>query len=337
MNNQQYTNDPAALLSVKGGIIGLFTADALGVPYEFMSRKEIAARPATDMIGYGTHNQPPGTWSDDSTMTLCLLYSLVMHPQLDTDDLGRRFIQWYRQGLWTAHDELFDIGIATRQALTRMESGAVSYEQAGGEDEYSNGNGSLMRILPLVYRLSDTTIAERYEWVRRVSSLTHRHPVSILAGVIYVELGVELLHSPPARSLRDSYLAVCETIRRHYSDHAEYDRFTRILQGNLDQLPVDDIASGGYVLHTLEASIWTLLNTDSYREAVLTAVNLGEDTDTTAAVTGGLAGLYYGYDAIPAEWRSQLVRLNDIEEICKRFDRMIQCLPSQTGGGTNHE
>jgi len=334
MNNQP---SKIKLPSVKGGIIGLFTADAVGVPYEFMSRKEIAARPAVDMIGYGTHHQPPGTWSDDSTMTLCLLYSLVMHPQLDTDDLGRRFIQWYRQGLWTAHDELFDIGIATRQAITRMESGVVPYEEAGGEDEYSNGNGSLMRILPLVYRLANMSRAKRYEWIRRVSSLTHRHPVSILAGVIYVEFGVQILSAAPGQSLRDSYLAMCEIIRTHYSDHAEYSRFTRIVQGDLDQLQIDEIASSGYVLHTLEASIWTLLHTDQYRTAVLNAVNLGEDTDTTAAVTGGLAGLYYGYEAIPEEWRRQLARLEDVEAICERFDQMIQSLSAETEEKHSHE
>ncbi|ANF96778.1 ADP-ribosylglycohydrolase family protein [Paenibacillus bovis] len=334
MNNQQF---PIPVPSVKGGIIGLFIADAVGVPYEFMSRKEIAAHPAVDMIGYGTHNQPPGTWSDDSTMTLCLLYSLVMHPQLDTDDLGRRFIQWYRQGLWTAHDELFDIGIATRQAITRMESGDTPYEQCGGKDEYSNGNGSLMRILPLIYRLANTSRTERYEWVRRVSSLTHRHPVSILAGVIYVELGMQILSASSGQSLRDSYLAMCEIIRTHYSDHAEYSRFARIVQGGLDQLSRDDIASSGYVVHTLEASIWTLLHTDSYREAVLMAVNLGEDTDTTAAVTGGLAGMYYDYESIPAEWCSQLARLEDIEAICERFDRMIESLSAATKGTDDEE
>ncbi|WP_411346360.1 ADP-ribosylglycohydrolase family protein [Paenibacillus sp. WLX1005] len=303
---------------VRDGIIGLFVGDAVGVPYEFQNRQEIAAHPATDMIGYGTHNQPPGTWSDDSTMTYCLLYSLIMHPQLNTDDLGRRFIQWYRQGLWTAHDELFDIGIATRQAIAIIESGTVPVEEAGGTDEYSNGNGSLMRILPLVYRLDGLDIATRYEWVRRVSSLTHRHPVSLLAGVIYIELGLELLHAS-GRSIADCYAAACQTIQMNYAQHAEYARFERVVNGSLTHASIEEISSSGYVLHTMEASIWTLLHTDHYEDAVLKAVNLGLDTDTTGAVTGGLAGIYYGYEQIPAHWRKQLVRREEIEEVCERF------------------
>lgn len=323
---------------VRDGIIGLFVGDAVGVPYEFQNRQEIARHPATDMIGYGTHNQPPGTWSDDSTMTYCLLYSLMLHPQLDTDDLSRRFIQWYRQGLWTAHDELFDIGIATRQAIAIMENGTVPVEEAGGTDEYSNGNGSLMRILPLVYRLDGLDITTRYEWVRRVSSLTHRHPVSLLAGVIYIELGLELLHAN-GRSIADCYDAACHTIKTHYAQHAEYARFERIVNGALKHVDAAEISSSGYVLHTLEASIWTLLHTDNYRDAVLTAVNLGLDTDTTGAVTGGLAGIYYGYEQIPAHWREQLVRREEVEEVCERFAKAIPHAQGDVSdqGGTQDE
>ncbi|MFD1888091.1 ADP-ribosylglycohydrolase family protein [Paenibacillus wenxiniae] len=330
MNYNEVTPLHHPLHHVRDGIIGLFVGDAVGVPFEFMSRSDIARRPATDMIGYGTHRQPPGTWSDDSTMTMCLLSSLKLHPMLDTDDLGRRFIQWYRQGLWTAHDELFDIGIATRQAIQRIEEAHMPAEEAGGIDEYSNGNGSLMRILPLAYRLLHEERATRYEWIRRVSSLTHRHPVSILAGVIYIEFAIGLLTYGQQRTLAEHYAALCQTIREHYSEHAEVERFQRIMDGSLATLSEEHIASSGYVLHTLEASLWTLLHTHSYREAVLQAVNLGEDTDTTGAVTGGLAGIYYGYQAIPQAWLDQLVRRKDVEELCEEFAE--SCAGVSNGG-----
>ncbi len=328
MQNTHKNND--SLHKVRDGIIGLFVGDAVGVPYEFMSRSEIARRPATDMIGYGTHTQPPGTWSDDSTMTMCLLYSLKLHPELNTDDLGRRFIQWYRQGMWTAHDELFDIGIATRGAIQQMEQGNIPFEEAGGTDEYSNGNGSLMRILPLVYRLDGEDRVTRYEWIRRVSSLTHRHPVSILAGVIFIEFALELLNHAEGKTLSACYASLCETLHEHYQDHAEYQRFERIWNGSLLTLPESSIESSGYVVHTLEASLWTLLHTDNYKDAVLQAVNLGLDTDTTGAVTGGLAGMYYGYDAIPKHWLAQLVRRTDVEELCAEF--AVSCASVRHGG-----
>ncbi len=333
MNNNEAFDPNSPLEQVRDGMIGLFVGDAVGVPYEFMSRSEIARRPATDMIGYGTHRQPPGTWSDDSTMTMCLLYSLKLHPMLDTDDLGRRFIQWYRQGLWTAHDELFDIGIATRQAIQRIEEADIPAEEAGGTDEYSNGNGSLMRILPLAYRLVDEDRATRYEWIRRVSSLTHRHPVSILAGVLYIEFAIGLLKYGQQRTLTEHYAALCQTICEHYSEHAEIERFKRIWNGSLVTLSQEEIASSGYVLHTLEASLWTLLHTNNYREAVLQAVNLGEDTDTTGAVTGGLAGIYYGYEAIPPTWLDQLTRRAEVEELCVEFAK--SCAQVSNGGLAN--
>lgn len=307
--------------SSKDGIIGLLVGDAVGVPYEFLDRQMMARHPAVDMIGYGTHEQPAGTWSDDGALTLALLVSLIHHPQLDTTDLGRRFIQWYRQGIWAAHFEVFDIGIATRKAIAVIEQDPTRAEQAGGEDEYSNGNGSLMRILPLVYSLVNQDAATRLDWITRVSSLTHRHPVSILAGIIYVEIGIELLQASATTTIKQCYQRACHTINTQYSDYPEIGRYARLLSGSIGDITVDEIYSSGYVLHTLEASVWTLLNTSNYREAILQAVNLGEDTDTTAAVTGGLAGIYYGYTQIPTEWVNQLARLEEIITFCEQFDQ----------------
>lgn len=307
--------------SSKDGIIGLLVGDAVGVPYEFLDRETIARHPAVDMIGYGTHQQPAGTWSDDGALTVALLVSLIHHPELDTIDLGRRFIQWYRQGIWAARGEVFDIGIATRKAIAHIEQDPTRPEQAGGNDEYSNGNGSLMRILPLIYKLVNKDAATRLDWITRVSSLTHRHPVSILGGLIYVEIGIQLLQSPPSTTLKQCYQQACQHINVQYADYPEIERYQRLLSGEIDQFPIEEISSSGYVVHTLEASIWVLLNTSNYREAILQAVNLGEDTDTTAAVAGGLAGIYYGYEQIPKEWLHPLARLEEMVEYCEQFDQ----------------
>ncbi|MDN4619934.1 ADP-ribosylglycohydrolase family protein [Paenibacillus sp. PsM32] len=307
--------------SSKDGIIGLLVGDAVGVPYEFLDRETIARHPAVDMIGYGTHQQPAGTWSDDGALTVALLVSLIHHPELDTIDLGRRFIQWYRQGIWAARGEVFDIGIATRKAIAHIEQDPTRPEQAGGNDEYSNGNGSLMRILPLIYKLVNKDAATRLDWITRVSSLTHRHPVSILGGLIYVEIGIQLLQLPPSTTLKECYQQACQHINVQYADYPEIERYQRLLSGEIDQFPIEEISSSGYVVHTLEASIWVLLHTSNYREAILQAVNLGEDTDTTAAVAGGLAGIYYGYEQIPKEWLHPLARLEEMVEYCEQFDQ----------------
>ncbi|WDF49095.1 ADP-ribosylglycohydrolase family protein [Paenibacillus sp. KACC 21273] len=307
--------------SSKDGIIGLLVGDAVGVPYEFLDRETIARHPAVDMIGYGTHQQPAGTWSDDGALTVALLVSLIHHPELDTIDLGRRFIQWYRQGIWAARREVFDIGIATRKAIAHIEQDPTRPEQAGGNDEYSNGNGSLMRILPLIYKLVNKDAATRLDWITRVSSLTHRHPVSILGGLIYVEIGIQLLQSPPSTTLKQCYQQACQHINVQYADYPEIERYQRLLSGEIDQFPIEEISSSGYVVHTLEASIWVLLHSSNYREAILQAVNLGEDTDTTAAVAGGLAGIYYGYEQIPKEWLHPLARLEEMVEYCEQFDQ----------------
>ena len=135
---------------ILNGVMGLVVGDALGVPVEFKDRESLRQDPVTSMRGYGTYNQPPGTWSDDSSMTLALLDSLK--DGLDYKDIMDKFVAWYDKGKYTPHGKMFDIGIATRQALSRYKNGLAALE-CGGQDEYDNGNGSLMRILPILFYL----------------------------------------------------------------------------------------------------------------------------------------------------------------------------------------
>jgi len=121
--------------------------------------------------------------------------------------------------------------------------------------------------------------------------------------------------------LKQCYQQACQHINVQYADYPEIERYQRLLSGEIDQFPIEEISSSGYVVHTLEASIWVLLHTSNYREAILQAVNLGEDTDTTAAVAGGLAGIYYGYEQIPKEWLHPLARLEEMVEYCEQFDQ----------------
>ena len=325
-------------------LLGVAVGDAQGVPVEFKSRETIARNPVTDMIGYGSHDQPPGTWSDDSSLTFCLAESLCDGYNLD--DIASKFVKWMDEGYWTPYGKVFDIGNTTSRAISNLKKGCEP-TLAGETGGYSNGNGSLMRILPLLPLLLPLGFEERYQIIRDVSSITHRHARSILGCVVLLEYALNLLQDDPISSLRNlklntnSYLfnyPELEIEAHHYNrlfdgmTSAENDSIKTTVPNTQDSIDlaaaslpsiarssVESIRSGGYVVDTLEASIWCLINSRNYKEAVLLAVNLGDDTDTTGAVTGGLAALYYGFESIPENWVIQLARKDDIEELSNKM------------------
>jgi ADP-ribosyl-[dinitrogen reductase] hydrolase len=303
--------------NIKSVLFGVAVGDALGVPVEFNTREEIKENPVTDMIGFGTYNLPAGTFSDDSSLTFCLAEALTN--EFDLNRIGRNFVKWYHNDYWTATGTVFDIGIGTSIAIERIAEG-VNPEIAGGKDESSNGNGSLMRISPLVFHLMDKPIDERYEITKQVSSITHGHIRSVIACFYYLEFARQLIEN---KNKFEIYKNLQTLISNHLSslsiDPIEVALFDRLLKQNINELTEENIVSGGYVIHSLEASIWCLLTTETYKDAVLKAVNLGADTDTTGAVTGGLAGLLYGFDNIPSNWVNGLARKNDIENLAERL------------------
>jgi ADP-ribosyl-[dinitrogen reductase] hydrolase len=304
---------------ILGGLWGSLVGDALGVPVEFKDRAIVQADPVRDMRGYGTHHQPPGTWSDDGALLLCTVDSLVAS-EFDMSDMGRRFVEWVNRGLWTATGEAFDIGMATSDALFRIEKGTPP-EQAGGAGEYDNGNGSLMRILPVALRFAENQTTNLINRLERGSSLTHRHPRSTMAcalhGLFVRDLLAGINATQAMTSARNVFVG-------YYSAVAELHQFERLLKDDFATLSEGVIVSTGYVLHTLHASVWCLLNTTSYESCVLKAVNLGGDTDTTGCVAGGLAGILYGVNAIPLHWRNALARREDVATLFERFADLTQ-------------
>ncbi|MEB3884012.1 ADP-ribosylglycohydrolase family protein [Lyngbya sp. CCY1209] len=306
---------------VLSGLMGVCVGDALGVPVEFHSRSQCRLHPVKGMSGYGTYNQPPGTWSDDSSLTFCLAHSLC--DGYDLNAIARSFCEWRYEAAWAPYGEVFDIGGTTRMAIHRLKRGVPPVE-AGGTDDNSNGNGSLMRILPLVYYYRTLPFSELIGRVHDCSCLTHGHPRSQMACGIYISIAIGLLRGLDPKT---AYIQGVEAVKPIYSKppfEAELKTFERVFGGQIETLPEKAIASSGYVLHTLEASLWCLLTTDSYAEAVLKAVNLGGDTDTTGAVTGGLAGIYYGFEAIPSEWVEAIARRSVIVALAERLEAALE-------------
>ena len=303
-------------------LFGVAIGDALGVPFEFKSRSFISKQPAVDMIGYGTHNLPAGYFSDDSSLTFCLAEALTKG--FDLQLIADNFAAWLNKNYWTPGGSVFDVGIATSKAIRRIELGCPP-ELAGGMDESDNGNGSLMRILPLVLYLRDKEISVRFEITKQVSSITHGHIRSVIACFYYLEFARLIIDKADKFQAYNSLKKqLTDFLHSNQINQEEIKLFNRLLKDNIHELSSTEIFSSGYVVHTLEASIWCILTTNSYREATLKAVNLGEDTDTTAAVTGGLAGLLYGYATIPKEWMDQLARSSDITDLADRIQKVLE-------------
>jgi ADP-ribosylglycohydrolase len=329
MNNKKLINENMVNIQhvnvIKSALFGVAVGDALGVPVEFSSREKLKNNPVTTMIGGedSAWHQPAGTWSDDSSLTFCLADALTMG--FDLHKIASYFVQWYSAAYWTPHGEVFDIGFTTQKAIENLAEG-VQPDLAGGVDEWSNGNGSLMRILPLVFFLVDKSPDERFKTTKQVSSMTHGHTISVIACFYYLEFAREIVLTNSV----DKHLIYKELQRKlpeYLAEHSispeEGALFDRLLKNDISQLPEEEIRSSGYVLDTLEASIWCVLTTNSYEEAVLKAVNLGGDTDTTAAVTGGLAGLLYGFDHIPENWLRRIARYGDIMDLCERLGKKL--------------
>lgn len=302
---------------IKDVLFGVCVGDALGVPVEFESRDFLKKNLVVKMQSGGVHGQVEGVWSDDSSLTFCLAECII--EGYDIHRLANKFIKWKNEGYWTATGEVFDIGNATSLAISNLSKG-VNPIEAGGKDESDNGNGSLMRILPLILLLKDLPIEDRFKLTKEVSSITHAHPRSVMACFYYLEFALELINGKDKFQIYEELKAkVLDFFNSDYDCIKEAHHYDRLLKKNIYEFGEDSILSSGYVIHTLEASIWCLLTTNSYDEAVLKAVNLGEDTDTTGAVTGGLAALCYGYESISKEWINTIKGKNDIDNLINRF------------------
>ncbi|WP_036125673.1 ADP-ribosylglycohydrolase family protein [Lysinibacillus sphaericus] len=292
-----------------GGIIG----DLMGVPVEFKQRGTFHVQ---DVTGYGTYNQPPGTWSDDTSLTLCLVENII--EKGDTKTLMNKFVRYMEQGYLTPFGEMFDIGITTAEAVTNYKNGVLP-EHCGKTGEFDNGNDTLMRIAPIVFVvMNELDFDKRKAWVQQYTEITHAHPRSIVGSIIYIELLLSLYRN---NTLETALKEVYSLLQSHLQDdlRAELNAYARIFKENFLKIAERDISSSGYIVHSLEAAIWCVGNSTTFKEAILRAVNLGEDTDTVAAITGAIAGMYKNMDEIPHEWLDKMIKKEEIDHLIMAF------------------
>lgn len=303
--------------NLRGIIYGLAVGDALGVPYEFCTRNEMKKNPCNKMRGYGTYNQPIGSWSDDTSMTLCLLDAINYKTKEINEKLViENFINWKDASLFTANNYRFDIGNTTRKAIDNMKRG-IFY---ANKNDTHNGNGALMRISPLVPLLIDVDdMDKRFLTTKNIVIMTHANEINYVGCHIYIEYMISLWNNK-----LDKIQSLSKTIEKlvpFYENKPEYNAFCeyhRIINEDLYSLKEYEIKSTGYIIDTLEASLYCFLHTENYKSAVLKAVNLGEDTDTIAAITGSMCGLYYGFSDIPSSWIDKLLNTDLIEDTIEK-------------------
>ena len=300
---------------IQGSLIGLAVGDALGVPLE--STTSGSFNPVGDMIGGGPFNLKPGEWTDDTSMALCLADSLIEKRGFDPKDQLERYLKWYRDGYLSVNEECFDIGNTTQEALSRFEETGEPY--GGSVHEYSAGNGSIMRLAPVPIFYHKQPV-KAVEYAGLSSRTTHQHPLAIdackyVAGIM---VGV-LTGSSKEKILSDRYCPVTD----YWDENPLSPEIDRVACGSFKELNPPEIRGRGFVVKSLEAALWAFHNSDKFKDGCLKAVNLGEDSDTTGAIYGQIAGAYYGESAIPVNWKKKLAKFDLISDM---VDKLISTI-----------
>lgn len=284
---------------IRGGLYGLLIGDALGVPYEFYSRKDLPSKKELEMIPPAFFQKsypevPEGTWSDDGAQALCLLESLVECGEFQLSHFADKLLEWSNYGKWAIDNIVFDIGMQTGRALIAYGKG-ISPEESGNCEPEGKGNGALMRVLPLALWHKGSDL-EMVLDAQKQCLVTHSHRCNQVCCALYCLVARELLSGKP---FINAYQNAVSKLHMIYQTMPLYEQELEWSFRPKEPL----IGKGtGYVIDCLRSAFMIMENADSYESAVKDAVALGNDTDTTACVTGGLAGIHFGFEAIPERW-----------------------------------
>lgn len=285
-----------------GALVGLAVGDAIGTTVEFRPRGSFPT--VTDMVGGGPFGLRPGQWTDDTSMALCLADSLLFCGGTDQKDQMERYVRWWKDGYNSSTGICFDIGTTTAIALQSFIN--TGNPVAGSTNPNTAGNGCLMRLAPVAIRYclsSDDFLADR---LKESSETTHGADECIKATVMFGSI------------LADAMIGTDKDDILYGPNPADYKgKLRSIARVDYDGKTRSQIRGSGYVVDALEAAMWCFLKTETFADAVLTAANLGDDADTTAAIAGQIAGAYYGIDGIPKDWRARLHDGARIEKLAR--------------------
>jgi len=285
-----------------GSLIGLAVGDAVGTTLEFEPRGTFV--PITDMVGGGPFKLKAGEWTDDTSMALCLAHSLSYINGFDAQDQMNRYCNWYQYGYMSSTGECFDIGITVSTALrSYLETGNPF---SGSVDEYSSGNGSLMRLAPISMFYSD--FEECIKYAGESSRTTHGSVECIDSCRLFASLLYYAYRSSDKSEILE---------KNKYEPYAE--KVLAISQGHFLKKAYSDLTGSGYVIESLESALWCFMNSMSFDECVLLAANIGNDADTTAAIAGQIAGAFYGIEGIPSIWLEKLAMKDEILDIAGKL------------------
>jgi len=303
------------------GLMGFAIGDAMGVPLENKSREELLSKPVVKITGHGTYDMPEGTWSDDTSMMIATIDSINSKNDIDFQDIALKFVTYKNHAQYTPAHEVFGLSNTSIKAIDKFEEAHDNPTDCGSDNIEDNDNGSLMRILPIAYFALDKKLKdfEVLDLVRNISSITHAHDISVMGCYIYTRFVMFLLTG------KDKYSAYSMTKCVDYTMFSEEAQkaYERLLKEDISKLKINDIKSSNYVVDTLEAVILVLLKSENYKEAIIGAINLGGCTATIGALTGGLAGIVFGYDFIPEEWKSVIARKEYLLDIFEEFSENV--------------
>jgi len=308
---------------VRDGILGLAIGNAMGVPTTNNSREDLLEKPVTKMVPRIRDGVPKGAWSDSTSLTIATM-SAISISGIDCQVIADNFVKWFTTNQFCSMKESFGIGETTLKALVHYTQHIEKAEECGLDGIMDNGNGSLIRMLPIAYyavakKCSDKEVVEV---VRKVSSITHAHEISICGCYIYVRYVMCLLKGI------NKFSALNQIKGLDYSMFTKttLDCYHRILKEDIHELEIDDIQSTAYIVDSLEASLWCFLQSASFKECVIATTNIGEATDSIGAIAGSLAGIFYGYANIPSKYLDDLKKLEYLEDCCNNYESYLKRL-----------
>ena len=329
VNHQQYSQ------AIKNSIISLIMGDMMGTPVQFILRKNLQKslkdEPISSLILKTKSNIPFGSWSDDSSMTLCTMESIAEKSNIDLKNLVEYFCKWLYKGYMTPFNKTFDVGMTTMEGLNRYirtDKTVMDIVAPNGSTNIrSNGNGSLMRILPVsIYcYFRKLSSKETFKIIDNVSSLTHAHAISVLGCYIYTLIVFDILDGKSKNE-------IIENLKNIYNNEAipdEYrvwlDEYSEIINGNIIKENAENIDSSGYVKSTLGVAIWGFYNNKSVEDCIFRIIELGHDSDTNGAVGAGLSGLYYGLRGNLAQdyWVNKIIKKDMINTVIEKYIEIL--------------